>query len=283
LLYRRILLFLALAPFAALDVPPARAGAWRSAPGWTYAELFVSTLSADRISGGIETLETTNTTLRLYAEVALAERWTAVLGLPLLERHAFGPARSTRLGDLTLGLRHALVQRERWALAPSLGVLIPTVAAERRLGEVHLGSGGVASFANDAAGVAEIVPGLVLSTRIGRAWADAGAGYVARFGYVDQVSAGAQLYVPLAGRIAATVGAHSRTNLASPAGTGALLANGVGESAEHVGWYLRTDYRLASGLGVGAGLDGALRLKSYPAAPAFSARISYSGRLWGRR
>jgi hypothetical protein len=270
-------LTLAAAAFAAA---PASGGAWPAEPGSTYTEISASTLSADRVTGGVETRETRNSSLRLYSEVALTRRLSGVLNLPLLEHHAFGPASTTRLGDVTLGLRYIVAHGERWALAPTLFGLVPTVDHERRLGMPYVNARGMATFANDATGVGELQPGLLLSWHVGPLWGDVQAGYAARFGYVDQLAGGAQVWMPLVAGLAATAGVHTRTNLSDVPDPRGTLANGVGESAEYFGWYTRADYRLRNGFGLGLGYDSALHLDSYPSGAALSARVSFAGRLW---
>jgi hypothetical protein len=280
----RTALATALGVLAALAAAgPARAGAWPAGPGSTYSEIVATSFSASRVAGGIETLHTTNSSVRLYSEVALTRRLSAVLNVPLLDHHAFGQASSTRFGDVTLGLRFSVAHGERWALASTLSGQIPTVSGERRLGTPYVNGHGIATFANDATGVGELQPGLLFSAHLGPLWSDLGAGYAARFGYVDQFTGAAQVWMPLAGGLSGTAGVHTRTNLTDPPSTAAVLANGVGESAEYVGWYGRLDYRLPGGVGVGIGYDSSLHLVDYPASSALSVRLSFSGRLWNRR
>ena len=263
---------------------------WPSAPGWLYSELSFNRVQADRVAGGVDSLQITNYTARLYGELGVHPQAQAILNLPVVHYYGFGDDDAIRVGDLTLGGRYFVadnaVNDSGLALSLSFYLTVPTVLEERQIGETYVNDEGESSRANSSTGVFVFEPRAGLTFFYQNLWIDFEGGISFRTEYVDQFYGLFQLFTPWAETGASsTVGIHGRLNQdprPEPAGgnPAVLVANGVGEYSEFIGWYVRLDYAFDNGVGIGVGYDSAFVLNEYPAGAALMGRISYSGQVF---
>lgn len=266
------------------SVTPAHADLRPKPAGDVYVEFAGSLQRASRAylsSGAVDSPTLTNSDLRIWGQAVVAPRWRVYGRLVPLRLRAVEDNRSFQFGDIDLGTSVTIAHGTRGALATALFVRIPTGASEP-LGPAYPLDGRSAQAATRA-GLWNVHPRLLASLQAGPTWWNFHAGYNVRPHASDQATGGLDVWFPLwdDGTLSGTTGAHFAFNTTRDGDQPPWLLNGEGAAAEAIGWFLRMDYRLPSGWGVGGGVDGGYLVRYYPAALDFLLRVSWTGRAFG--
>ena len=266
-----------------LAMSPAQAGTWPDEPGSYYLELssYFLTATKARVPGFHEvepTPRTTNINARVYMQLHLAEDLVASLNFEALQFYRFGGSNTLRLGDPQIGVAYIAAQGENWTVAP-LGRVTLNRSGQVPLGDVVTNENGVDVYAQSDTGQMEIAAGVRHSWRTGPFYFDESIGGAWRQDYPPTVWFDASMWAPLwhdrwSGTLA-IIGSINVTDISDEARDRGVLANGVGEIAQYVGFLGRLDYRAPNGWGVGVGIDGAFWHIGYPSAPGFVMRLSH--------
>ncbi len=270
-----------------LSPTEAYAQAWIREPGAGFVELSVRSISGDASYDAHSVAQPLSdpfsaTTVSLYAELGLIERWLMLTAAgELYRRNAWDNQGTTQgLGDTRLGLWSGLIEGPlRLSAGAQLGLptgdTSPTVSG---------GDASVAPLLPTGDGELDVEMGLVAGTSFGgEAW-PLQHYLVMQLGYHARtrgITDGATYRVELGWRY--PIGFLSRIWLITkvyglePLGTPAPQFNfsGLGDGVQFtaIGLELRAD--LWQGLGLALSAEGALRVVNIIAAPAFRAGVSY--------